>query len=61
MNTAYAPQAAAQKLVIDTNIALDILVFQEPKVAQLKADLAAGRVRASSASMSSSRAFFWSW
>ena len=30
MNTAYAPQAAAQKLVIDTNIALDILVFQEP-------------------------------
>ncbi len=45
MNTAYAPQAAAQKLVIDTNIALDILVFQEPKVAQLKADLAAGRVQ----------------
>ena len=45
MNTAYAPQAAAQKLVIDTNIALDILVLQEPKVAQLKADLAAGRVQ----------------
>ena len=45
MSTAYAPQAAAQKLVIDTNIALDILVFQEPKVAQLKADLAAGRVQ----------------
>ena len=36
---------AAQKLVIDTNIALDILVFNEPKVAQLKADLAAGCVQ----------------
>ena len=41
LQTEYAPQ----KLVIDTNIALDILVFNEPKVAQLKADLAAGRVQ----------------
>ena len=39
------PEAAPQKLVIDTNIALDILVFNEPKVAQLKTDLAAGLVQ----------------
>jgi putative PIN family toxin of toxin-antitoxin system len=38
-------EATPQKLVIDTNIALDVLVFNEPKVEQLKADLAAGRVQ----------------
>ena len=34
-----------QKLVIDTNIALDVLVFNEPKAEQLKADLQAGLVQ----------------
>lgn len=38
-------EATSQKLVIDTNIALDVLVFNEPKVEQLKADLAAGRAQ----------------
>ncbi len=33
------------QLVLDTNIALDVLVFNEPQVEQLKADLAAGRVQ----------------
>lgn len=37
--------SAPQKLVLDTNIVLDVLVFNEPKVAQLKADLQAGRVQ----------------
>ena len=32
-------------LVLDTNIALDVLVFAEDKVASLRADLAAGRVQ----------------
>jgi putative PIN family toxin of toxin-antitoxin system len=37
--------AAVQPLVIDTNIALDVLVFNEAKAAQLKIDLHAGRVQ----------------
>lgn len=45
MNMRLQTEFAPQKLVIDTNIALDILVFNEPKVAQLKADLAAGLVQ----------------
>lgn len=33
------------KLVIDTNVALDVLLFDDPKVSQLKADLQAGWVQ----------------
>ncbi len=35
---------APQKVVIDTNIALDVLLFQEPAVQVLKADLQAGKL-----------------
>ena len=39
------PAATARPLVIDTNIALDLLLFDDPAVAPLRAALHAGRVR----------------
>ncbi|MBU2287838.1 MAG: putative toxin-antitoxin system toxin component, PIN family [Gammaproteobacteria bacterium] len=37
--------AGCTQIVIDTNVALDLLVFDDPSCAALKADLEAGRAR----------------
>lgn len=40
----WPPQGAGTALVIDTNVALDLLVFKDPATAELRDALAAGQV-----------------